>query len=88
MGEPVILENAIYHVNLTVIISIIAICLTAMGTLVAIFRKRPREEDSPGKTPFCIQNKSDLIKIEKNTKDIELKIDKLRLENKEPLLLK
>lgn len=82
MSDPnVILETPIYHVNLTVLLSVITISLTALATLVAIYRKKPKPEELPGQSPLCVQKKADLDRIENIGKENSQKAEKAQEEN-------
>jgi flagellar motility protein MotE (MotC chaperone) len=52
-----------------------------MGTLVAIFRKKIREDEKPGNSLFCIQQKEDLNKLETFTKENYKQIEKNKEED-------
>jgi flagellar motility protein MotE (MotC chaperone) len=76
MSDPnLIIETPVYHLNLTLLLAIITVSLTAMGTLVAIFRKKTKEEELPGKSPFCGQNKTDISRVESSTKENSKRIN-------------
>ena len=78
--------------NLTFFLSILAICLTAMGTIVKIFSKRSRPEDLPGNNAVCHQHIKDINRVEAMGKENELKSQEImKLVNqleKETALLK
>jgi len=82
MSDPsLILETPVYHVNMTLLLSIVTISLTAFGTLVAIFRKKTKEDELPGKTPSCLQAKIDMERVETNGKETSDKLEKNKEEN-------
>ena len=82
MANPnIILEAPIYHVNLTVLFSVITISLTALATIVAVFRKKPKLEELPGQSSFCLQNKVDTNRIELLGKSNTQKIEKAQEDN-------
>lgn len=71
MASPnIILEN----LNLTILFSVIALCLTALG----IFRRKPKDEELPGKSPACLHNKADFDRMETNAKENTKKIEDLK----------
>jgi len=60
MGLPeILIDNDFFKINLTVVLSILAFCLTAMGTLVKIYgvKKEIPTDEKPGKTTTCTENK-------------------------------
>ena len=77
MGAP----SIVYSVNMTVVLSVLGIALTAMTALVAIFRKRTREEDKPGRNPICQQQQTDMSRMERTTKEITSKLESSINEN-------
>ncbi len=82
MSDPnTILNASTNNPDYTVVISVLAVCLTAMGTLVAIFRKKIREDEKPGNSLFCIQQKEDLNKLETFTKENYKQIEKNKEED-------
>jgi len=85
MSDPnLFLEVPTYHINLTIVFAVISVCLTAMGTLVAIFRKKiieRKDDEMPGKTPMCLQKKLDISRIEKEAKEQSDKLEKFKDEN-------
>lgn len=61
----IFLNTEFIQFNLTIFLSILAFCLTAMGTIVRIWgRKDPKNEDLPGNTPACTRHKED-VKVNK-----------------------
>jgi len=77
-----------YQIDLTVLLSVTAVCLTAMGTLVAIFRKKSTElkdDEFPGKTPMCLQKKTDIERIEREAKELSNKLDKFKDESRKKI---
>jgi len=82
MSDPnIVLETPIYHINITVFLSIVAICLTAFGTLVAVFRKKKNLDELPGTSPHCLQQKTDLNRIETSGKETSDKLEKAKEES-------
>ena len=77
MGAP----SIVYSVNMTVVLSILGVALTAMTALVAIFRKRTREEDKPGQNSICKQQQTDMSRMERTTKEIISKLESSINEN-------
>ena len=70
MTDPsVVMQAPIYQINLTILLSVLGVAIAAMGTLVGIFRKKPKDEELPGKSQFCIQHKTEIERIEKETKE-------------------
>jgi septal ring factor EnvC (AmiA/AmiB activator) len=86
MSDPsVILETPVYHVNLTVLLTIVTICLTAFGTFVTIFRKKKNPEAQAGTSPYCLQKQADLERIEKDAKENSEKLERVKEENNQKI---
>jgi predicted RNase H-like nuclease (RuvC/YqgF family) len=68
-----------FEVNVTVILSVVAISLSALATLTKIYGKRDQKPDElPGKTPYCEQHKADLMETKNTTKEINIKQENLK----------
>ena len=79
MSAPnVILETPVYQVNLTLLLSVIAVSLTAMGTLIRVFGRKIKPEELPGGSPHCTQQKENIERIEKATKENSNKHEALK----------
>ena len=68
-------------ISINILLSILAVSLAGMGTLIKIFGKRKKvvtPEEMPGKTPYCIQHKVDLTKNENLSKETADKQIELR----------
>jgi len=74
----IILNTPVYNINVTLLLSVIAICLTAMGTLVKIFSRKPKDEQTPGKASICIQSKDKIESLEKAIMENKFKNEKIR----------
>ena len=82
MIDPnIILETPVYNINLTLLLSVITVSLATMGTIVAIFKKKPREDEKPGGSPFCKQAQADLERIENAVKASAAKLENTTKEN-------
>jgi len=79
MGLPDLQINTpVYQFNLTILLSVIVFCLTAMGTIIKTFGKKPKPEELPGTSPYCQQHKKDVEKLQKFTEDQSNKNQELR----------
>jgi len=79
MGLPGLQINTpIYQFDLTIILSVIVFCLSAMGTIVKVFSKAAKPEELPGTSPYCQQHKKDVEKLQKFTEDQTDKNQELR----------
>jgi len=79
MSAPnIFIDTPVYQINLTLLLSVITICLTALATLVRIFGKKPNPEELPGNNLHCRQHKIDLDKVEVTTKENSKKYDELK----------
>ena len=79
MSSPQItLDIPSYHINLTLLLSVITVSLAAMGTLIKVFSKKTKKEELPGSNPHCLQQKEDLDRIENITKENANKHESLR----------
>jgi len=77
-GPEIILETPVYNVNLTLLLAVITVSLAAMGTLIKVFAKKTKKEDSPGGSPHCLQQKENLDRIEETTKENINRYESLR----------
>lgn len=83
-GPQVIIENAAYTINLTLLMSVVTLGLMAMGTLIKIFgpseskpaptpvvepKNEVKTSFEPGEHPNCKQHAKDLERIEKSNLD-------------------
>jgi septal ring factor EnvC (AmiA/AmiB activator) len=59
----------------TIISSVIIICLTAMATLVKIYKKSPKQEELPGFSSYCLHNKERMDDIIKKQLENQEKTD-------------
>jgi septal ring factor EnvC (AmiA/AmiB activator) len=64
-------------INFTVLLSVFAFCLAAMGTIVKVFGKRSKPEDLPGKNVVCQQHIKDLNRVETMSKENDTKNQEL-----------
>ena len=76
MSDLTILSAPVNSINYTILLSVLGVSVTAMGTLVAIFRKKIREDEKPGKSPFCIMQKENFLKFETFTQENNKRIEK------------
>jgi len=73
MSDP----NIIYNINWTLLISVIAVSCASMGTLVAIFRNKTKDDDKPGGSHFCKQHTNEMKRIENSVTSNLNKIEKI-----------
>ena len=79
MSVPNVMLNApAYQINITLLLSIVAICLTAMGTIVKIFSRKPKQEETPGLAQVCIKHNEKLTEIEKIMREDNTHNEKLK----------
>ena len=68
----------IASLNINFIIAIVTVCLTAMATLIAIYRRRIKPDELPGKSVHCAQQNKEIERIEKANEDVRLKNENLK----------
>jgi len=81
MSDPTIITDIVtdantYYVNWTILLSVLAFCVTAFGTLVTILRRKLKPEEQAGKSPFCLQHKENYKRVEETAKNNSEKIEK------------
>lgn len=92
MGDPITVQTALGGLNLTVLFSVITICISSLVAAIQIFKKKRDPIEIPGESLHCIQQKKEMERIEKdvtanNGKTEELKTITNNME-KEIALLK
>lgn len=89
MAAPVEIMTPVYQINLTMLLSVVTVCLTALAVLIKVFGRKKEEE--PGQHPSCLSHKETAKRVEKDhtdlkdktekeTKDLRDKVDKMRTE--------
>ena len=75
---PINFSAPIYQVNVTLLLSVITICLTGMGVLTKVFGRKKEEE--PGEHPKCISHDERSKKNEADAKELREKVENMRTE--------
>lgn len=74
----IMLASPIYEINLTVLLSVATVCLTAMGTLIKIWGKKREPGELPGGDPRCIKHSENLKSVEELASSNNTKIEALK----------
>lgn len=72
------LTTPVYQLNITVLMSVVVFCLTAMGTIVKIFGRTTKPEELPGKNSECLQSKKDIDKLQTQSEELRKKDQELK----------
>ncbi len=70
--------NLTAPINMTLLVSIGMVCLTALGVLVRVFGKKKSEE--PGTHPTCLAHDRTIKRNEKEVDDLRGKVESMRTE--------
>ncbi|TRZ81792.1 hypothetical protein D4R86_02165 [bacterium] len=84
----IFLNTQFMQFNLTAFLSVMAICLTAMGTIIRIWgRSAPKSDELPGNTPLCTQHKESVNinreavkEVQKDIQELKTKMATMRIE--------
>ena len=76
MASPIVFSTPSYQINLTILLSIITVCLAAMGVLTKIYGRKKEEE--PGKHPSCSAHDERGKRNEASIKELRDKVDAMK----------
>ena len=69
LAADVAIRTPAYSINLTFLLAIIAICLTAFGVLIKVYGKKKNPEELPGTSPYCKRHEEKIKEIEGTIKE-------------------
>lgn len=76
----IVASSLVNDINLTILLSVISVCLAAMGTIIRIYTKPKNKEEMPGSNPHCVHMEEKIDRLEQTQKK---DIEKLNNDNKE-----